>query len=177
MLVEDVRSFLFGQPGAGGFDLASLNIPRGWEYSVQSSNDMQEAFGLDRKASFAEISSNPDIAAWLEEAYGGVDLIDAWVGGLAEGRFGDGLVSELFHVVIADQFDRGRAGKKYSSENNALPDIAQGIGFHILSDVIKANTGVEVIQDDVLLSYDRKGGGDGNDTVIGNLGPGPPQWR
>ena len=123
------------------------------------------------------ISSNPDIAAWLEEAYGGVDLIDAWVGGLAEGRFGDGLVSELFHVVIADQFDRGRAGEKYSSENNALPDIAQGIGFHILSDVIKANTGVEVIQDDVLLSYDRKGGGDGNDTVIGNLGPGPPQWR
>lgn len=167
MLVKDVRSFLFGQPGAGGFDLASLNIPRGLEHGLQSYNDMQEALRLDRKASFAEIPSNPDIAARLEEAYGDVDLIDARVSGLAEDRFGDGLVSELFHLVIADQFNRVRAGNKYSSENNPLPDIAQGIGFNLLSDVIKANTGVEVMQDDVLPSYVRKGFGDDNDIVIG----------
>ena len=28
-MAEDVRSFLFGPPGAGGFDLAALNIQRG----------------------------------------------------------------------------------------------------------------------------------------------------
>jgi peroxidase len=113
MLVEDVRSFLFGQPGAGGFDLASLNIQRGRDHGLQSYNDMREALGLDRKVSFAEISSNPDIAARLEEACGDVDMIDAWVGGLAEDSFGDGLVGELFHLIIADQFDRVRAGDKY----------------------------------------------------------------
>jgi peroxidase len=29
MVIDDVRNFLFGPPGAGGFDLASLNIQRG----------------------------------------------------------------------------------------------------------------------------------------------------
>ena len=168
MLVEDVRSFLFGQPGAGGFDLASLNIQRGRDHGLQSYNDMREALGLDRKASFAEISSNPDIAARLEEAYGDVDLIDAWVGGLAEDSFGDGLVGELFHLIIADQFERVRAGDKYWGEAHPLSEVAQGIGLDTLTGVITANTGVEVMQEDVFLSYDRKGGGDGDDTVIGS---------
>ena len=168
MLVEDVRSFLFGAPGQGGFDLASLNIQRGRDHGLQSYNDMREALGLDRKASFAEISSNPDIAARLEEAYGDVDLIDAWVGGLAEDSFGGGLVGELFHLIIADQFERVRAGDKFWGENNPLPDVAQGIGLNSLSEIVKANTNIEALQDDIFLSYDRQGGGDGDDWIIGS---------
>ncbi len=168
MLVEDVRSFLFGAPGQGGFDLASLNIQRGRDRGLQSYNDMRESLGLDRKASFDEISSDPDIAARLQEAYGDVDLIDAWVGGLAEDSFGGGLVGELFHVIIADQFDRVRAGDKYWGEANPLPDVAEGLALDTLSEIVKANTGIDVMQDDMFLSYDRQGGGDADDRIVGS---------
>lgn len=168
MLIEDVRSFLFGPPGAGGFDLASLNIQRGRDHGLQSYNDMRESLGLDRKASFGDITSDPAIAAKLAEAYGDVDAIDAWVGGLAEDSFGNGLVGELFHTVIADQFHRVRAGDKYWSEANPLPDVAQGIGLGSLSEIILANTGIDAIQADVFYSYDRQGGGVDDDRLYGS---------
>lgn len=168
MLIEDVRSFLFGPKGAGGFDLASMNIQRGRDHGLQSYNDMRESLGLDSKDSFDEISSNSDIAARLEEAYGDVDLIDAWVGGLAEDSFAGGLVGELFHVVILDQFELVRAGDKYWRENNPLPEVAQGLGLDSLSEIVKANTGIEVMQDEMFLSYDRQGGGDDYDMLIGS---------
>lgn len=167
MIVEDVRSFLFGQPGAGGFDLASLNIQRGRDHGLQSYNDMRESLGLDRKESFEDITSDAVIAAKLAEAYGDVDAIDAWVGGLAEDSFGGGLLGELFHTVVADQFHRVRAGDKYWSEANPLPDVADGIGFGSLSEIILANTGIDGIQTDVFYSYNRQGGGDGNDRLYG----------
>ncbi len=166
-IVEDVRSFLFGPPGAGGFDLAALNIQRGRDHGLPTYNEMRAALGLDPKTSFADISSNPDIAARLEAAYGDVDLIDAWTGGLAEDAFGGGLVGELFHVIIRDQFIAVRAGDAHWHEANPLPEIAADLKLGTLAEIIMANTDIGDIQADVFLAYDRQGGGGGDDRLTG----------
>ncbi len=83
-VVDDVRNFLFGPPGSGGFDLASLNIQRGRDHGLPSYNDAREQLGLERVTSFDQITSDPEVRAALEEAYGTVDNIDVWVGALAE---------------------------------------------------------------------------------------------
>jgi peroxidase len=45
-IVDAVRNFLFGPPGAGGFDLASLNIQRGRDHGLSDYNTTRDAFGL-----------------------------------------------------------------------------------------------------------------------------------
>ena len=77
--IEDVRSFLFGPPGAGGFDLAALNIQRGRDMGVASYNNLREAMGLKRAEAFSDITSDADLAARLKALYGDTDLVDAWV--------------------------------------------------------------------------------------------------
>ena len=48
-LVDGVRNFLFGPPGAGGFDLASLNIQRGRDHGLPRYNAARLALGLARQ--------------------------------------------------------------------------------------------------------------------------------
>ncbi|MCA9075271.1 MAG: peroxidase, partial [Planctomycetaceae bacterium] len=80
-VVDDVRNFLFGPPGAGGFDLASLNIQRGRDHGLPDYNQARIDLGLEPVTSFADITSDADLAARLEEVYGDVNNIDVWVGG------------------------------------------------------------------------------------------------
>jgi len=58
LVVDDVRNFLFGPPGSGGFDLASLNIQRGRDHGLASYNNVREALGLGAIADISEITSN-----------------------------------------------------------------------------------------------------------------------
>jgi peroxidase len=166
-ILEDVRSFLFGPPGAGGFDLAALNIQRGRDHALSSYNDMRAALGLDRKTSFDDFTSDPVIAAKLEEAYGEVDLVETWVGGLAEDAVGGGLAGELFHVIIRDQFEAICAGDIHWSEANPLPEVAQGIALGGFSEVIIVNTAFDHMHEDAFFAYDRQGGGDDDDRLVG----------
>jgi peroxidase len=43
-LVDDVRNFLFGQPGEGGFDLTALNIQKGRDHGLPGYNDAREGW-------------------------------------------------------------------------------------------------------------------------------------
>ncbi len=113
LVVDDVRNFLFGPPGSGGFDLASLNIQRGRDHGLPSYNDVREAYGLARNETFADITSDADTQQRLEDAYGSTDAIDVWVGGLAEDPAGGGLVGELVRTVVSEQFTALRDGDRF----------------------------------------------------------------
>src|SRR5207253_5138193 len=99
-IVPELQNFLFGPPGAGGFDLASLNIQRGRDHGLADYNTTRLAYVLAPVNSFAQISSDPEVQAKLEQLYGDVSNIDLWVGGLAEDHVAGASIGPLFQRII-----------------------------------------------------------------------------
>ncbi len=149
-VIDDVRNFLFGAPGAGGFDLAALNIQRGRDHGLPSYNDMREHLGFRRANNFSDISSDTDTQGRLAAAYSSVDDVDLWVGGLSEEPLPAAHVGPLFHAIIKDQFQALRDGDRYwyaKTLNAKQLEIVEGLR---LSDIIRLNTSIgDEIQRDV----------------------------
>lgn len=151
-VVADLRNFLFGRPGAGGLDLPSLNIQRGRDHGVPSYNDMREAMGLARAATFSDITSDVDMAQRLSDTYGNVDLIDLWVGGLAEDPLVEqgSQLGELFQAIIVKQFADLRDGDRFWYQNDLRRGDLARIAGTTLAGVIRANTSIgDELQDNV----------------------------
>jgi hypothetical protein len=149
-LVDDVRNFLFGPPGAGGFDLASLNIQRGRDHGLCSYNETRAELGLATKGSFAEVSSDPDVQARLASVYANVDEIDLWVGTLAEDPVNGGHLGEVAFYVIKKQFRHLRDGDRYWYQAMLTPEEILAVESTTLADVIRRNTSIGAeISDDV----------------------------
>jgi len=146
LLDDAVRNFLFGPPGAGGLDLAALNIQRGRDHGLADYNTMRASFGLPKVTSFSQITSDPSLAAKLQATYGNVNNIDAWVGGLAENHVAGGSVGALFTKVIADQFTRLRSGDRLYFEASMNPAEIAAIKGTSLSSIIMANTSLTTVQ-------------------------------
>ncbi len=143
LIIDDVRNFLFGLPGQGGFDLASLNIQRGRDHGLSDYNTTRVALGLAPVTSFADISSNAETQAKLAEAYDNVDDIDTWVGGLAEDTIDGALVGELFHAILKDQFERLRDGDRFWYENQFSRRELREIESTTLAKIIRRNTTID----------------------------------
>ena len=98
LVVDDLRNFLFGPPGAGGLDLAALNIQRGRDAGLPDYNELRTAFQLPALQSFSQITSNSALAQALSNVYGGnINNVDAWVGMLAEDHVQGASVGPLPH--------------------------------------------------------------------------------
>jgi len=141
-VVDDVRNFLFGPPGSGGFDLVSLNIQRGRDHGLPGYNQMRIDYGLAPKTSFADINPDPAVHRALARVYTHVDDVDAWVGGLAEPRE-YGLVGETVKSVLADQFERLRDGDAHFYRNVLPAPLVSFIEAQRLFRIIRRNTDIE----------------------------------
>ncbi|MGJ8662752.1 MAG: peroxidase family protein [Marinicella sp.] len=141
-IIDDVRNFLFGAPGAGGFDLASLNIQRGRDHGLPTYNVVREAYGLAPKISFADITSDADKQAALASVYDSVDDIDLWVGGLSEDTLPGALVGELIQTVLIEQFSALRDADRFYFENHLEPAQIDQIRSTKLSDIIRRNSDI-----------------------------------
>jgi hypothetical protein len=170
-IVDDLRSLQLDVPVNGITDLASLNIQRGRDLGLPTYNELREALGLGRAEAFSDISSDPEVAARLEQAYGDVDLVDLWVGALSEDPVEGGMVGELVATVLVDQFGRLRDGDPFWSQNSDLPQgELDALWSTKLSDVIERNTGIDTIQDNAFLAYQRIGGDDAANALAGSDG-------
>jgi hypothetical protein len=145
-IVDTLRNFLFGPPGAGGLDLASLNIQRGRDHGLADYNTTRAAYGLPRVTSFSQITRDAQTAANLQQAYGSVDNIDLWVGLLSEDHVPGASVGPLTGRIIADQFTRLRDGDRLYYENVFRGRELQELRQTRLSAVIARNTGAANLQ-------------------------------
>jgi len=150
-VVDDVRNFLFGAPGQGGFDLAALNIQRGRDHGLADYNTVRAAYGLPRLTSFAQITSDTVVQQALQQAYGSVDRIDLWVGGLAEQHLPGSSLGPTFTRIIVDQFTRLRDGDRYWYQAALPADAVRRVQGTTLADVVRRNTHVTNLQPDVFV--------------------------
>lgn len=148
-IIDDVRNFLFGPPGAGGFDLAALNIQRGRDHGLADYNAVRAAYGLPKVTDFAEITSDVAVQTALRETYGDVDNIDLWVGGLAEDHVPGASVGPLFQRIVADQFMRLRDGDRFWYERDLQGAELEAVRHLSLADVIRRNTTTTNLQENV----------------------------
>lgn len=149
-VVDDIRNFLFGAPGSGGFDLASLNIQRGRDHGLPDYNSMRDAFGLAKVDGFHQVSDDAAVNQGLFELYATVDDIDPWVGLLAEPAVPGALVGETLHMILVDQFSRLRSGDRFWYEAYLPADMVEMVNQQTLATIIRRNTGIgDELSDDV----------------------------
>jgi hypothetical protein len=149
-VVDDVRNFLFGAPGAGGFDLASLNIQRGRDHGLPGYNQVRRDYDLSPAQWFADMSSDPEVQANLAAVYDSPDEVDLWVGGLAEDHLPGALVGETFARILGDQFERLRDGDRFWYEAYLPRFLVDIVERQTLAAIIRRNTTIgNELQDDV----------------------------
>jgi peroxidase len=148
-VIDDVRNFLFGAPGAGGLDLISLNLQRGRDLGLADFNTIRADFGLPRITRFSQITRDPALAAQLQQLFGNVDNIEPFAGLFAEDHLRGYNVGETLLAVFSNQFKRARAGDRFWYERTLSSDDLERVRHTRLSDIIKRNTTISQIQANV----------------------------
>ena len=116
-IVDDIRNFLFGKPGQGGFDLAAINIQRGRERGLPSINELRKALQLPLYKSIADI--NPDnvtLTRKLESLFRDIESIDLWVALLSESKSEGTIFGETMKHFLLFTFTNLRDGDRFYFE-------------------------------------------------------------
>ncbi len=153
-VVDDVRNFLFGNPGEGGLDLVSLNITRGREHGIPDLNTIRQTLGLTPYTQFDQINSNPNVWQKLQSLYGDINEIDAWVGLLCEEPMSGSVLGETLQLILEEQFRVLRDGDRFYFENDpALTEAEKEMIRNTrLKDIVRRNTIIPVMQDNVFVT-------------------------
>ena len=153
-IVEDLRNFLNDPPVAQ--DLAAINIQRGRDLGLGTLNETRAALGLQPYTRFSQITDDQETVSDLRKAFGSVDKIDLWTGGLSEGHAPGVAIGSTFAAVIARQFQDLRDGDRFWYENQGFDrQTLKQIHNTKLSDIIERNTDTKHIQDDVFSFMER----------------------
>jgi hypothetical protein len=155
LAVDDVRNLLFGNGGQtdNGLDLIARDVERARDDGIGTYNQVRVAYGLPPVTSFAQITSNVAVQNELKAAYGSVNNIDPFEGGLAEDHVRGSDMGPLFTRILADQFARLRDGDRLFYLNQSFTREEQAILSQgdTLAKVIEANTHITNLQNDVFV--------------------------
>ncbi|MDX2175846.1 MAG: peroxidase family protein [Candidatus Sumerlaeia bacterium] len=141
-IVGDVRNFLFGAPGAGGFDLASLNLQRGRDHGLPSYNEVRRQVGLRPARGWRDVTRNPALRAALASVYDSPEQADLWVTALCEDHVPGAMVGETLFFLITEQFEALRDGDRFWYQSYLPREVAAEVNRTRLSDIIRRNTSI-----------------------------------
>jgi hypothetical protein len=141
-IIDDMRNFLFGAPGAGGLDLASLNIQRGRDHGLPTFAAMRTALKLRPVKNFQDVNPSRQVTRELDNAYDSPADIDLWIGGLAEADRPGSMVGEVFHRILVDQFIRVRDADRFWYEKSLPSEMVRMVNAQTLSVIIRRNTNI-----------------------------------
>lgn len=154
-VVDDVRNFLFGPPGAGGLDLASINIARGRDRGLNTYNAIRQAYGLSTYSNFNQINPAPEVHNALAGVYDNdLGKLDPWVAMLAERSMDGSIFGPTIRAIMRKQFTDLRDGDRFFYLNDPVlsPEEKQMISDLTFRDIIMYNSGVTLMQDNVFES-------------------------
>ena len=180
-LVDSIRNVMFGPPGAGGTDLAAIDIQRGRDHGLPDYNNLRAAYGLSSLTSINQITTNVALRQALSATLAtNVNNIDAFVGILAEDHLAGSSMGALGTAIIKNQFERSRDGDRFFYlgvaaglyQNGSLrPEIAAIVNLNTvtLSDIIMANTGLTNLAEDVFIAPQVVAGDFNHDGYVNSL--------
>jgi hypothetical protein len=150
-IIDDVRNFLFGPPGAGGLDLAAININRGRERGLPDFNTIRANLGLRKYFFFQQMDWNYNILIKMVKTYKNVNKVDPWVGMLVERPRPGKLFGETIMTIMEEQFGALRDGDRFFYENDPVlsDDEKRMIRNTTMYDVLMRNTRIELMQRNV----------------------------
>ncbi|MBA3483483.1 MAG: hypothetical protein H0T51_16870 [Pirellulales bacterium] len=180
-LVDSIRNVMFGPPGAGGTDLAAVDIQRGRDHGLPDYNNLRVSYGLSSLTNINQITANVALRQAISATLAtNINNIDAFVGILAEDHLAGSSMGALGTAIIKNQFERSRDGDRffYLGNVNGLyqngvlrPEIAAIVNLNTvtLSDVIMANTGLTNLAEDVFIAPQTVAGDFNHDGFVNSL--------
>ncbi len=152
--VDGLRNLLTAPPAAT--DLIATDIQRERDVGLGTLNQTRAKLGLTPYTSFNQISSDQSVVNGLQQAYGSVDDIDLFMGGLAENIMPGLGLGETFTRIIAKQFESLRDGDRFWWQNQSFDSqTAAMIGSSTLSQLIMRNTDTKDMQQNAFFSQER----------------------
>jgi hypothetical protein len=155
LAINEIRNLLFANGGLqdNGQDLIARDVERARDDGIGTYNQVRQAYGLPAVTSFAQITSDVQVQQELQAAYGSVDNIDPFEGGLAEDHAPGSDMGPLFTRILADQFTRLRSGDRffYLNEQWSQDELNVFQQGNTLAKVIEANTNITNLQGDVFV--------------------------
>ena len=103
-------------------DLISIDIERERDVGIATLNETRRALGLTPYTTFAQLTSDPVVQSEYENAFGDINNVDLFMGGLAEAHAPGAVVGTTFQAIIADQFRRLRSGDRYFFMNQGFDE-------------------------------------------------------
>lgn len=149
-VIDGLRNFLFKDvPNEQMRDLISINLQRSRDHGIADINTLRARFGLKPYTSFSEVTKNKELVAKLQSLYTKVEDVDPFVLVLAEDHLPGTSMGETISKILTEQFTRLRDGDRFYFENKLPAEEVAEIKALKLSDIIKLNTQITNIQDNV----------------------------
>jgi peroxidase len=157
--VDGLRNALFADAPVinnvevGASDLIADDIQRGRDQGDPTYNQLRVAMGERPVTSFAQITSNVQLQQQLQQIYGNVNNVEAFVGLMAEDHLRGSSLGQTEQAVLAKQFQALRDGDRFFYQNADPASLVQQLNNTTLSQIIQRNTTLTNLQSNVFFFY------------------------